>query len=634
MSRLTRIGGHGGAIGGLIAVIAIAMASYHLYTAYSGVLAHWQNRAIHLSFGLVLVFLIHRLAPTSPRPVRWFGYAVDAVILAAILFITWYTVSFHLDIQQRMGSVSDTDKLVTLLLIVIVLEGTRRVVGLTMALIGLVSLLFVLFGSHIPGQFGHPSFSTGKLTQQFFNSTGGVYGSPLAASAVYITLFIIFGAFLNRSGAGDFFGDLSRAVTGRSAGGPAKAAVVASGLTGSVTGSAVANVATTGPFTIPVMVRYGYSRNFAGAVEASASTGGQVLPPVMGATAFIIAEFTQTPYSAIAFYAIFPALLYFLGVFLMVHFEAKKKGITTLEDDEIPSLLPTLARGLHNLVPLLSLIAMLFAGLSPMKAGFYAILLVVAMSWMRKDTRMLPRDILLAMRDGAVNSLVIVMACATAGIIVGSISITGLGLKFSAAMIGMSGGYMLPALLLTALASLILGMGMISISAYVILASLAAPALVNMGAVPVAAHLFVYFFGILSNVTPPICVAAFTAAGIAGGNQIMTGLIATRLAAIAFVIPFMFVLDPRLLWIGETQDLLLPTVSALFGVLALAAALQGFLLSTLGMFERVVLFVGALAMLSTYPLTDMFGAACLALVAALQLVVHRRRKRPVRGSAS
>lgn len=608
----------------LIGTIAVTMACYHLYVAYSGVLAHWQNRAIHLSFGMTLVFLVYRGAPNAPRAIRYFFNVLDVAILGALAFVAWYTITQHLDILQREGMVSDTDKYVAALLVILVLEGTRRAVGLPMALIGTLFVVFVLYGTYLPGQFGHPSFSAGRLTDQYFNSTGGIYGSPIAASAVYITLFIIFGAFLNRSGAGDFFGYLSQALTGRSIGGPAKAAVVASGLTGSVTGSAVANVATTGPFTIPIMIRYGYSRRFAGGVEAAASTGGQVLPPVMGATAFIIAEFTQTPYIQIALYALFPALLYFLGVFLMVHLEAKRLNIPTPNADEIPSLAPTLARGLHNLVPLATLITMLVLGFSPMKAGFYAILLVVGMSWMRKDTRMMPRDIISALRDGALNSLVIVMACATAGIIVGSISITGLGLKFSSAVIDFSGGFLLPALALTALASLVLGMGMISISAYVILASLAAPALVGMGAEPVAAHLFVYFFGVLSNVTPPICVAAFTAAGIAGASQIATGLTATRLAGVAFVIPFMFVLDPRLMLIGEPFELVFPMLSAVFGVVALAGALQGFLMSTINALQRGILLAGALALLSPDILLDIFGAACLAAIIGSQFFSQRR----------
>lgn len=613
-----------GLLATLIAIVAVAMAAYHLYTAYAGVLAHWQHRAIHLSFALVLVFLLYRFMPRAAGPLKWFSHAVDLVCLSAVVYVAYYSITHHLDIQQRAGLIPDSDKVVGTILVLLVLEATRRCVGLAMTMIASVFLAFVFLGTYLPGQLGHPSFSYGRLTDQFFNSTGGIMGAPLAASAVYIVLFVIFGAFLNRSGAGDFFSDLSCALTGRSVGGPAKAAVVASGLTGSVTGSAVANVATTGNFTIPVMIRYGYSRVFAGGVEAAASTGGQILPPVMGATAFIIAEFTRTPYSLIALYALVPALLYFLGVFAMVHFEAKKKNIPKLHPDEIPPLGKTLLRGMHNLVPLAVLIGMLVAGSSPMKAGFYAIILVVVMSWLRTDTRMMPKDIFLAMRDGAINSLVVVMACATAGIIVGSISVTGLGLKFSAAIISASGGFLLPALVLTALASLVLGMGMISISAYVILASLAAPALVKMGAEPVAAHLFVYFFGILSNVTPPICIAAFTAAGIAGANQIRTGLTATRLAAVAFIIPFMFVIDSRLLLMGEPLELVLPLISATIGVLAIAAAMQGYLAYKTKWFENVILTLAGLALVSGGPSSDLIGIGLGVFALMMNILLNRR----------
>ncbi|MCP1676208.1 TRAP transporter 4TM/12TM fusion protein [Natronocella acetinitrilica] len=611
--------------GGLVTVVAVSMALYHLYTAHYGVLAHWQNRAIHLSFALTLIFLIYRTLPNATGPWRWLSNGIDLLCLAAVGYVAHYSITGHLDIQQRAGLIPVSDQIVAAILIFLVLEATRRCVGIAMTIIAGLFLLFVFYGTYLPGQLGHPSFSYARLTNQFYNSTGGIFGAPIAASSVYIVLFIIFGAFLNRSGAGDFFSDLSRALTGKSIGGPAKAAVVASGLTGSVTGSAVANVATTGPFTIPVMIRYGYSRVFSGSVEAAASTGGQVLPPVMGATAFIIAEFTRTPYNLIALYALFPALLYFLGVFAMVHLEAKKNNIPTLKPEEIPNLKNTLLTGMHNLIPLLVLIGMLVAGFSPMKAGFYAIVLVVVISWFRKDTRMMPKDIILALRDGAVNSLVIVMACAAAGLIVGSISVTGLGLKFSAAIISLSGGLLLPALILTALASLVLGMGMISISAYVILASLAAPALVNMGAEPVAAHLFVYFFGILSNVTPPICIAAFTAAGIAGASQIRTGLTATRLAATAFIIPFMFVIDPRLMLMGEPMSLIIPLFSATVGVLALAAALQGYLLTKVIWPERIVLLLAALALLSGNPHSDVIGIALGALALTFHIVRGRRQ---------
>lgn len=610
--------------------IAVSMSVFHLYTAYRGVIGLWEQRAVHLSFVLLLVYLTKPLTrPTMKGLTFYIAKALDIIAVVAVIGVDLYMILNAGDIQWRVGVPNYQDKVAATVLGILVLEASRRIVGPAMTIITGVFLLYVFYGSYLPGRLSHPGFSYSKIVDQMFNTTGGILGAPIGAAAVFIVIFIIFGAVLNASGAGDFFNKLSRAVAGKAIGGPAKTAIVASALTGTVSGSAVANVATTGAFTIPIMIRNGYQRHFAGAVEAAASTGGQFMPPVMGATAFVIAEFTQTPYYKIALYALFPAILYYLGIYLMVHFEALRTNIKPLEDDQIPDLKETLLEGGHYLLALLLLIVTLARGLSPMKAGFYSIVLLIALSFIRKETRMSFKDIIKALEEGARGTLIISTATAAAGLIVGSISLTGLGLKLSAAVVSISGGHLIIALIFTMIASLILGMGMISISAYIILASLVAPALVRMGTIPVAAHLFVYFFGILSNVTPPVAVAAYTGAGIAGADQTKTAITATRLALVAFIIPFMFVLDQRIMLIGPIPSLIVPMITAIIGVAAMAAGLQGWLYRRTIWWERVFFIAGSVLLLHTGSSTDVIGLSLVLIAFLSQWLSHKRRRSAV-----
>lgn len=613
-----------------ITLIALCMGFFHLYTSLFGVMGVWRHRAIHVAFILVLVFLI------KPIKIKYLHEMAAKIINGVFLFLvianSLYNITQYEEIMLRQGDPSRWDIYMNIILTIIILEATRRVVGLPMTIITCTFILYVLFGKGIPGILGHPTFSVVKITDQYFNTTGGAFGAPIGAASVQIIIFILFGAFLNKSGGGDFFSKLAQALAGRSLGGPAKTAVFASALFGTLSGSAVANVATTGAFTIPVMKKNGFAPHFAGAVEAAASTGGQITPPVMGATAFIIAEVTSTPYVKIMLYALFPAILYYLGMYYMVHFEAAKMHLPILKEEDIPNLKATLLEGGHYILAVLVLVVTLAIGMSPMKAGLFSIVLLVLLSYFRKESRMGIKSILAAIKEGVLATLTISTTCAAAGIIVGSISISGLGLKMTAAILMAAGGNIILSLIFTAVASLILGMGMVSISAYVILAALAAPALIKMGVTPPAAHLFVYFFGILSNVTPPVAVAAYTGAGMAGADQTKTALTATKLASVAFIIPFMFALDQRLLLMGSISELIVPIITSIIGVISLAAALEGWLWSKLKYWERIALICGALLLLNPTTVTDIIGVIFLSVGYFKQISSHLKTRKDCIGS--
>lgn len=607
----------------IISVIAVVMSIFHLYTAYAGTIGIWEQRAVHLIFILVLAFLTTSFKNELKGSKKTIGYLLDYVCIILTIVVSSYILWGLDSIQLRGGNISDTDLIIGLILIVLIVEATRRVLGKILTGIVVFFLIYMFFGNYIPNRIGHPGFSLERIIDQMFVSTGGILGAPLNAAAVFITIFVIFGAFLNNSGAGVFFSKFALAVSGKRVGGPAKSSVVASALMGTVTGSAVSNVATTGAFTIPVMIKNGYKRHFAGAVEAAASTGGQITPPVMGATVFIIAEYTNIPYSQIIIYAILPAFLYYLSVFVMVHAEARINRIPVLPDKDIPNLMNTLKTGWHYLLALIFLFVILVSGISPMKAGFYTILLLIVLSYFRKDTRMGISKIVSSLKEGALNTITVSTACAAAGIIVGTISLTGLGLKLSGFIISAAGGQLFLALLFTMIASIILGMGMISISAYIILASLAAPALVELGVTPIAAHLFVYFFGILSNVTPPVALASFTAAGIANSDQTKTAFTGLKLVLAAFIIPFMFVFDNRLMLIGNPVELIIPMITAIIGVIIFASGIQGWFIGRLNKITRTIFIAGSLLLIHPDLLTDLIS---IILLGATILYIKKSKK--------
>jgi len=455
----------------------------------------------------------------------------------------------------------------------------------------LIALIYALFGPYFPGMFAHGGFSIEELFPFLYLRTDGIFGVPMGVSASFIFLFVLFGSFLSISGAGQFFIDLAVSLAGRSQGGPGKAAVVASGLMGTVSGSSCANAVTTGAFTIPLMKQTGYSNEFSGAIVAAASTGGQVMPPVMGAAAFVMAQFLGVAYWEIVVAAAVPATLYFISIMAMVHFRSGKKRMKRMSAEQLPNIGKVLRQGWQLLLPIVTLVLFLAFGYSPVKAVFWSIVLLVIVSWFGiKEHRMTPRLILKALIEGGLGAVEVAAACACSGIVIGVIAITGIGLLFSSYVLSLSGGILPFALLLTMAGSIILGMGVPTTAQYIITSTLAAPALYQMGVPMLSAHLFCLYFGVLADVTPPVALATYAASGIAKSNPLKTGFTALLVAAAGFLVPFMFVYNPYLLLQGDLFHIVLGCGTALVGIIGLAASIQGFLVKDLNMLERLVLF--------------------------------------------
>jgi TRAP transporter 4TM/12TM fusion protein len=501
--------------------------------------------------------------------------------------------------------------------VLVVLEGTRRVIGWALPLTAIAFLVYAVL-------FTQVKFPV--LLEQLYYSTEGIFGSTLGVSASYVMLFVLFGAFMERSGTGRLFMDFALSITGTQAGGPGKVAVVSSSLFGTVSGSAVANVMVDGPITIPLMKRTGFRPPFAAAVEAVASTGGQLMPPVMGAAAFVMAEFLAVPYAQVALWAAVPALLYYVAVFAAVHFVAKREGLAGVPRSETPRLVRVLAERGHLFVPIGIILAGLFLGYSAPLSALVAALSCLPVALLRASTRggIGWQSVLGALEEGARNTLAVAMACACAGIVIGVVTITGLGITFTQVVIALAQNSLVLALMLTAMAGIILGMGMPTTPAYIVMVSLLVPAIIKLGAVTPAAHMFAFYFAILSAITPPVALAVFAAAGLAKANMWATGWAAMRAAAPAYIVPFMFVFEPALLLIGDWTTSLHATMSATLGVILLAGGLFGYLLRPATPWQRALLIVAALLLIKPGWMTDLAGLALAALVAGVQLMGSRR----------
>lgn len=605
----------------VVAAIAIAFSVFQLYTATFGVLDAQLQRGVHLGFGMALVFLLY---PSRKSWSRHKIHPLDLVLAVLGAAAPAYIILEYQHLVLRAGMVSDTDLAVGLIGILLVIEATRRVVGLPMVCVVLAFLFYAFAGPYMPGVLAHRGLTVSQLVSHLYFTTEGIFGIPLGVSSTFIFLFILFGAYLESTGLGKFFIDLANAIAGWASGGPAKVAVLSSGLMGTVSGSSVANVVGTGSLTIPMMKKLGYHKDFAGAVEAAASTGGQLMPPVMGAAAFLMAEFVGVPYIDIVKAAVVPALLYFAGVWLGVHFEAKRKDLKGIPRSQLPKIGRLLRERGHLALPLVIIVYLLVSGYTPMRAALVAIVLAIVCSALRKSTRMKPIEIVRGLENGARNVLGVLVACAAAGIIIGVVTKTGVGLKLASGLLDLSGGLLLPTMFFTMITAIILGMGVPTTANYVITSTIAAPALVQMGVPVLAAHMFVFYFGIIADVTPPVALAAYAGAGISGGNPLKTGINASKLAIAAFIIPYIFVLSPVILMIeGSALDLLLSTITALIGMVALSSSLIGFLADHCRLLERLLLAVGGLLMIKPGLLTDVVGIVLFGLVLFLQL--KRRR---------
>lgn len=611
----------------LVTLIAVGLALFHLITSFTGPLVTLQHRAVHTGVVLALVFLLYpswKKAPKDRPTVIDFFLAFLSIVAIGYIFVDFT------GIIQRAGLPNTPDILFSLLMVMLVLEGGRRVVGNGLTILSGLFLLYAFLGPHLPRVIAHRGYAMDDIVTYMFLTTEGIFGTAIGVSATYIFLFVLFGAFLNRTGMGQLFNDSALALAGHTAGGPAKVAVISSGFLGSINGSAVANVVTTGAFTIPLMKRTGYSKDFAGAVEASASVGGQILPPVMGATAFIMAETLGMKYSEIALAAIIPGALYYLGVITMVHLRAKKLGLTGLSRENLPNMVEVLKERGHLLIPLAILIYMLFGGFTPIYAAAWAIISTVAISMLRKTTRMNFKSILLALEEGTRSALGVAMACAMVGIIVGVASLTGFGLKMTNAILILGNDTLILTLFFTMIASIILGMGLPSIPTYIITSSMAAPALMHFGVEPFISHMFVFYFGIFANLTPPVALAAFAGAGIAGGDPNRTGFISLKLAGAGILVPYVFVYGPALLMQNATAfDIVWITFTTTVGILALGAALEGYFITKVHPLLRVLAASCAVTLIIPTLMTDIIGLGLLAVFLTVQIILKKRETGPV-----
>ena len=593
----------------LIQLVAAAMSLYHMYVAAFGPPEAIIFRGTHLLFALTLVFLLY---PTRPGRAAW--RAFDLLLLAlGAGFVLHIFLGYEAFINRiiYIDDLTASDKFYAVTAVVIVLEATRRVIGLSLPLTAIAFLIFAI---------GFTRVTPDVLMEQLYLSTEGIFGSTLGVSASYVMLFVLFGSFMEKSGTGQLFMDFAMSLTGHSAGGPGKVAIVSSSLFGTVSGSAVANVMVDGPITIPLMKRTGFRPPFAAAVEAVASTGGQIMPPVMGAAAFVMAEFLVVPYAQVAVWAVVPALLYYVAVFVAVHLEAKRYGLAGVPKSELPRFLTVMAVRGHLFLPVFVVLFGLILGYSAPRCALAGALTCIPIALLRSTTRagIGWRSVFEALVEGARNTLAVAMACACAGIVIGCVTITGLGITFTQFVITLSQNSLAAALLLTAVAGIVLGMGMPTTPSYIVMVSLLVPAVIKLGAIAPAAHMFAFYFAILSAITPPVALAVFAAAGRARTSIWSTGWEAVRLAAPAYIIPFMFIYEPSLLLIGDWVVSLTSSVTAVIGVTCLAAGLQGYLLREASWWQRIVLIAAAILLIKPGYVTDAIGLALLALVIVAQ----------------
>ena len=605
-------------------LIALAMAVFHLYTAFTVSFSPMIQRSVHLSFALALLFLV---TPAQGLP-RIADLALRWILAAVGVFTTVYAaVEFTNPGIFRVIDPTWLDIASGTALLALLLEATRRTAGPSLAIIALVFVLYAVFGAQLPGLLGHPGFDYPSIIASLYIRLEGIFGTAIGSSATYVYVFVLFGAVMMRMGGGDFFIDLARGLIGTSRGSAAKVSVFASALFATITGTGPANAAAVGVVTIPTMIRSGYSPRIAAALEAAASVGGQITPPIMGASAFIMADLLGMPYYEIAKAALLPAVLYFVSLFFTADLEAARKGLKGTPRAELPSLGGTLRKGWHFLVPVGVLIYYLaIEEVSPSRAGAYAAAAFVPVWMLREWTvqrRIVWRPIIDALEEASRGAVMIAAACAIIGVVMNITDLTGLGLKFTSLILGYSGGSLFGLLLLTALAAILLGTGLPTTATYLIVAILVAPALAKMGVPLLAAHLFVFYFGVISDLTPPTAVSCYVAAGIAGDSGMRVSFSATRIALPALVVPFMFVYSPELLLQGRPLDIAMVMVPTLLGLLAVSVALIGWLSGPLGPLQRAAAF--AAGVLLIFPGWESNVAACV-LLFAIWLPSRLRRR--------
>ena len=597
----------------ILSLLAVGMALFHLYYNSYGQMLSIELRAAHLAFVLALIFLTVPAFKKNRRPAA--PGLVSIILAAAGAFCAFYMFRMY-QIFAVTGDLPSTFDLgVAVAGILLLFEAVRRATGWPLVILAVIFILYAKFGNLAPGGFKIAPFSTFRILHQLFYTETGIFGLVLGVSATFIFIFIMLGAFLGENKSSQLFNDISLAAAGNISGGPGLVAVLGSALMGTISGSAVANVATTGTITIPLMKKVGYKAEFAGAVEAVASSGGSIMPPVMASAAFIMAEMLGVPYTRIILAAFIPAILYYLALVAMLMLEARKNNMQGIPKEDLPDLKQVMkARG-HLLIPVIAVMYLLISGRTPLFAGFWGVILTVVISWLRADTRMSLASVVRALREGAFSSLVPAAACAIVGIIVGVASMTGVGTMLAGNIVEAAGGSLAVALVLTMFACLILGMGLPTAACYITAAVVAAPALIRLDVLPIAAHMFVLYYAILSNLTPPVAVASFTAAGIAEASPNKVALTGLRLGLAGFIVPIMFCYSPILLLQGEFvwTEAVLAVVTALVGVCCLGVALQRYFYTKLNIFEAALFMAVAILMIKPGLTTDLIGVGLLAV---------------------
>ena len=605
--------------------IAISFSVFVIYSMITLKIQELQLLALFLSFTLALAFIRY---PLHPGRSDYKPFLLIDLLLAVLSFLVGlYILVEYWDFIERVGIPTQWDIAFSFAALFLILEATRRTVGLPLLIIVLVFLFYTFLGHLLPPPLSHKGYDLERITTTFYMTQNGIFGVALKTMSQYIFLFIAFGAFFSISGGTEFFIDLASSVFGRLRGGPAKIAVISSGLMGTISGSAVANTVTTGTFTIPLMKRIGFESHVAGAVEATASSGGALMPPVMGAAAFIMSEFLRIPYISICKAAVLPAVLYYLSIFSIVHFYSLKMGIRGLSKEEIPNIKDIFRKKWIFFVPLSVLILTLALGYSPRIAVLYTLLATVIMSLLKKETRMTPSRILQALAQSGFDSIMVSCACAAAGLVIGVVLLTGMGNKITSLVLQVSSGSLIVALPITMLASILFGMGLPTVVCYVLLAATAAPSLVEMGVLPLAAHLYIFYFGMLCMVTPPVAFASYAGAAIAKADPMKTGFTAWRFALAGFLLPYMFVYNQSLLLMGPVVDVVIAIFTASIGIICLAASIIGYFLKETNILQRILLLAAAILLIKPGWVTDILGLLCIGFVVILQLRIKVSDKR-------
>jgi TRAP transporter 4TM/12TM fusion protein len=606
-------------IGGL----SVGISLFHLYTGAFGTFEAYSQRFIHLMTLMTLTFLVYPASGKWSPKLNAYTGLFPAAICAGIGIYLFVNQPRIVSREWYYGPMTVWDVILGILLILLLLDAARRVVGLALPIIATFFAVYALFGSHFPYPFTIRSPPFRVFIDHMFLTPQAIFGVPTGVSATFVFLFILFGAYLEQTKGGQFIIDISMALVGRATGGPAKVAVVASSLFGTISGHSVANVYGTGTFTIPLMKRMGYKPEFAGAVEAAASAGGQIMPPIMGAAAFIMAEILGIDYLKVCIAALLPALLYYVAVFSSTHIEALKMNLRGLSTDEVPSAKPILTQGFHFMIPIIVLIVVLFKGYTPFRAAFLAIVVLIVVAQLRSYSRLNLTGFYEGMLRGAKNGSVIAISCACAGIVVGSLDATGLGIRFVTIVTELSGGVYPLALVMVMISCLILGMGVPTAPAYIIAAMIAGPTLIEFGADPIAAHMFVFYSALLSAITPPVALAAYAGAAISGGRVMHTGVIASKLGFVKFLVPYVFIYNTALLMIGPAWSVAWAAITAIVGTVVISIAMEGYLLEHVQKWRRPLFFTAGVCCLVPDLYSDLIG---LGLSAVLIWLNYREKK--------